>query len=133
MAKGKLDSTGVVHLETQLEKLATGSQKALEAVSRDIADDVLSYVRSRVPRLTGAAAGSYRAVQDRTGTTFEFGGPRAPYVPWLEFGGKAGRSGASRPYVPGGRYLYPGIRQVTQDWEHLIERELTELSDLEWR
>lgn len=125
------DSTGVAHLELELEKLGSQVERALRNVSKDIADDVLSYVRSRIPRVTGNAAGTYRVGQGSTGVQISFGGPQAPYVPWLEFGGRAGRSGATRPYVPGGRYLYPGIRAVSQDWEDEILRAIDGLSDLE--
>lgn len=125
------DYKGVAHLEEQIEKLGSSVERALLNVSQDIADDVLSYVRARIPRLTGNAAGSYKITQERTGTEISFGGPQAPYVPWLEFGGKAGRSGASRPYVPGGRYLYPGIRSVGEAWEDEILKALEGLSDLD--
>ena len=100
-------------------------------VSRDIADDVVTTVRGRVPHRTGAARSSYMVTMGSTGAEIAFGGERAPYVPWLEFGGKAGRSGASRPYVPGGRYLYPTIRRVAEDWEEEILRAIDGLSDLD--
>lgn len=125
------DYKGVAHLEEQIEKLGSSVERALLNVSQDIADDVLSYVRARIPHVTGNAAGSYKVTQETHGTEISFGGPQAPYVPWLEFGGKAGRSGASRPYVPGGRYLYPGIRSVSEDWEQEILKALDGLSDLD--
>lgn len=125
------DSTGVARLEAEIEKLGSGVERALLNVSADIADDVLAYVRARIPRVTGRAAGTYVVGRSSTGTEITFGGPQAPYVPWLEFGGKAGRSGAKRPYVPGGRYLYPGIRAVSEEWEQEIIRALDGLSDLD--
>lgn len=126
-----LESGGVAHLEAELLKLGSEVERALLNVSADIADDVLSYVRARIPRVTGNAAGTYRVGPGPSGPEISFGGPQAPYVPWLEFGGKAGRSGAKRPYVPGGRYLYPGIRSVSEDWEQEILRALDGLSDLD--
>jgi hypothetical protein len=126
-----VDHTGTANLRTEIEKLGSGVERALLNVSHDIADDVLSYVRSRIPRVTGNAAGSYKITHEQTGTEISFGGTQAPYVPWLEFGGKAGRSGAKRPYVPGGRYLYPGIRSVSEAWEDEILKALDGLSDLD--
>lgn len=131
MAKKNLDSSRVTYLDEQIAKLGSGVERALLNVSRDIADDVISTVRGRVPYQSGTARSSYQSVVGSTGVELSFGGPQAPYVPWLEFGGKAGRSGASRPYVPGGRYLYPVIRQVSEDWESEILRALEGLSDLE--
>lgn len=126
-----VDPTKVTHLEDQIAKLGSGVERALLNVSRDIADDVITTVRGRVPYATGAARASYTSVVTATGVDLTFGGPQAPYVPWLEFGGKAGRSGGTRPYVPGGRYLYPVIRRVTEDWETEILRALDGLSDLD--
>lgn len=125
------DFTRVAWLERQIEKLGSSVERALLNVSHDIADDVLAYVRGRIPRVTGNAAGSYKVTQGQLGTEISLGGSEAPYVPWLEFGGKAGRSGAKRPYVPGGRYLYPGIRSVTEAWEDEILKALDGLSDLD--
>lgn len=127
----EVDSTRVAYLEDEIEKMASGVQAALRNVSRDIADDVITSVRGKVPYLTGAARSSYRVQDSSAGVQIVFGGTSVPYVPWLEFGGRAGRSGASRPYVPGGRYLYPTIRRVSEDWESEILRALDGLSDLE--
>jgi hypothetical protein len=126
-----VDTAKVAHLEEQLAKLGSGVEQALVNVSRDIADDVVTTVRGKVPYLTGKARNSYQVNYTSTGTEITFGGDAAPYVPWLEFGGKAGRSGASRPYVPGGRYLYPTIRKVAEDWESEILRAIEGLSDLD--
>lgn len=126
-----IDSARVTHLERQILKLGSGAERALLNVIRDVADDVVSSVRGRVPRRTGTAASTYRAMPTSTGVDVSFGGSRAPYVPWLEFGGKAGRSGASRPYVPRGRYLFPAMRKAIDDWESEILRGLDGLSDLE--
>lgn len=130
MAK-RLDPGQVAHLEEQLEKLGSRVEDSLKAVSHDIAEDVITTVRGRVPYRTGRARASYTWTATSTGTELSFGGPQAPYVPWLEFGGKAGRSGAKRPYVPGGRWLYPTIRRVGEDWEAEILRALEDLGGLD--
>lgn len=84
----------------------------------DIAKDVASDARGRVPQVTGAAAGSYRP----RGTGVIFGGVDVPYVPWLEFGGAVGRKKAViRPKVKGGRYLYPAIAENLADIEKRVD------------
>jgi hypothetical protein len=84
----------------------------------DIAKTIVADVRGRVPRVTGAAAGSYRA---RAGGII-FGGPDVPYVPWLEFGGAVGGKKATiRPRVKGGRYLYPTIAENFADIEKRVD------------
>lgn len=126
-----VDSTRVAYLDEQIEKLGSGVERALKNVSKDMAADAVNLAKSRVPRLSGRAASTYRTAPSSTGVEIHFGGSGAPYVPWLEFGGKAGRSGATRPYVPGGRYLYPSLRKVLDGWEEEIMLGLEGLSDLD--
>lgn len=126
-----VDANRVTYLDEQIEKLGSGVERALKNVSQDLADDAVNLAKSKVPRVSGRGAGTYRATTGADGAEIHFGGSTAPYVPWLEFGGKAGRSGATRPYVPGGRYLYPSLRKVLDGWEKEIMRGLEGLSDLD--
>lgn len=84
----------------------------------DISGDVVKDVRSRVPYRTGRAQSSYKV----SGAGISYGGPQAPYVPWLEFGGKVGRKDSvKRPYRSKGRYLYPAIADNLSDVEAKID------------
>lgn len=69
------------------------------------ADTVAEGAQRLVPRgASGAARASMRAV----GLSVVMGGPRAPYGPWLEFGGRVGiNDSVRRTFVPGGRYIWP--------------------------
>lgn len=108
---------------------ASELRTALRNVSDDIADLVMSELEdiargvaadaSRlVPHRSGRAAASYRA----RGSAVEFGGEAAPYVPWLEFGGKVGRKDSvARPFVKRGRYLYPVMARDLADIEKRVD------------
>lgn len=94
----------------------------LEDIARGVAQDASRLV----PRRSGAAAASYRP----QGPAVTFGGPQAPYVPWLEFGGKVGRSkSVSRPYVKRGRYLYPVIARDLADIEKRVDALIEQASN----
>lgn len=98
---------GVVHAE-------------LEEIARGVAADAAR----RVPRRSGAAQASYRA----RGSAVTFG-EGVPYVPWLEFGGKVGRGGSvKRPYVRGGRYMYPAINAGMADIEARVDALIGEIT-----
>lgn len=75
--------------------------KMMAMAAETVADDA----QRLVPRgATGAAKASLRAM----GAAVTIGGSRAPYGPWLEFGGNVGRhESVHRPFVPGGRYIWP--------------------------
>lgn len=92
-----------------------------------VAQDIARKVAQRVPHDSGAAAGTVTARTGQKGAGIAFGGARAPYFPWLDFGGSVGRghkpgkpwSGSVvRPAIQGGRYAFPTI----EDNRDLIER-----------
>ena len=109
---------------------------ALRHVSDEIGDVVLSELEEiakgvaadaarQVPRRTGRAAASYRAA----GAAVSYGGPDVPYVPWLEFGGKVGPGkGVTRPYIKGGRYLYPTLGRAFEDIESRVDELITAIT-----
>jgi hypothetical protein len=54
-----------------------------------------------------------RVDRDRLDATVSEGGPRFPYLPWLEFGGNVGRRHAvHRQWIPGGRYLFRALSAI---------------------
>lgn len=102
---------------------------------KKIAESVAEKTRSKVARKSGRAAGSITARGKQKGAAIAVGGQKAPYYPWLDFGGSTGRghipgkawSGAiKRPMVPSGRYLYPTIKQegptIRRETDKLLER-----------
>jgi hypothetical protein len=60
-----------------------------------------------VPRRTGRAGGTIKAASTRTEARVSEGGARAPYMPWLDFGGRVGRKNSvKRPFLKEGRYIW---------------------------
>jgi len=105
---------------TGLRELSKAFAKVDKEIGKDmrlgflrIAQAIASTVASKVPKRTGRAAKSYRARASKGGAGIAWAGPKAPYVPWLDFGGNIAR--ASRPFVPTGRYLYPTISEHRGD------------------
>jgi hypothetical protein len=101
---------GLAEFSRNLKKLDNDLPKALRVALNDAADVVVGYARPRVPRgKTGRARGSLKTKSTRTKVRVSGGGRRAPYYPWLDFGGKVGRNqSVSRPFLKQGRYLYKG-------------------------
>ncbi len=98
---------GLAQFVRNLRKLDADLPKALRIGFNDAAQIVIDTARPRMPRLTGRAASSLRAQSTRTAVRVTEGGRRAPYVPWLDFGGKVGRNrSVRRPFIADGRYLY---------------------------
>lgn len=79
--------------------------KALRLAFNSAADIIVSDARTRVPTRSGKARSSVVARSTQTKARVEGGGRKAPYYPWLDFGGKIRR--AQRPFIGRtGRYIY---------------------------
>lgn len=82
-----------------------------------VGDSVLvPAIRVKMPVKTGRARSSVKAGASGSTAYVQEGGPRAPYVPWLDWGGTLKPTGGRhntirRERVPGGRYVYPTIRE----------------------
>lgn len=117
---------GLGQLRRSLKKLGSDAPKELSKELKKLADEVVQQVKPQVPYLTGAARASYRPRAMGAGAGIAFGGAKAEYAPWLEFGGSVGRghqprranSGATkRTRVKGGRYLYPTLERMRPEIE----------------
>ena len=116
-----------------LREVTAAMRAADKAVPRKLKEYLLpigqmvaTAAATKVPRRSGKAAASLSASSTQTGARVSFGGTKAPYFPWLDFGGSVGRghepgvpwSGAiKRPMIPSpdhlfdGRYVYPTIAE----------------------
>lgn len=98
---------GLRELQRSLKDIDGESQKALRLVNNDAADIVVGGARRLVRSKSGKARGSIRARSSQREARVSGGGGRAPYYPWLDFGGAVGRARAiRRPFLKDGRYIY---------------------------
>lgn len=99
---------GLPEFARAVSQLGSTAARGLRLALNDVADVVIDVARPKVPTLTGAAAASMRARSTRNAVRVTAGGDKAPYYPWLDFGGHVGRHGtAARAFLKEGRYLYP--------------------------
>lgn len=102
---------GLREFQAHLRSMDRNLPKQLRLTLNGVAKLVAETASSRVPRRTGRAAASIRPASQQRYAIVSGGGGRAPYLPWLDFGGTVGRGGSvSRPKVKGGRYLFAAIR-----------------------
>ena len=84
----------------------------------EVADIVLDSARPLVPTRSGKARASLKAGSTETAVQIKAGGSKAPYWAWLDFGGRTGRNkSVRRPFVMGGRFIYPTLRRRRDDIE----------------
>ena len=122
-----VEVTGLKELNKAFKKVDADLSKELKTGFKAIAESIAVKVRSKVPRLSGKAASSYKARGTQKGGGIAFGGTKAPYTPWLDFGGKVGRNKSiERPFITQGRYLYPTITEnkaeIIDQTDKLVEK-----------
>lgn len=124
--------TGLAEFSRALRRIDANAPKELRLVGNSAANIVAGHARPRVARKTGRAQRSIKASSTRTLSRVKGGGPKQPYYPWLEFGGRVGRKRAVvRKFIKSGRYIYPSYAakraliqaQLTISLTRLAERQ----------
>lgn len=98
---------GLNEFVRNLKTLDSNLPRAVRLAFNQAADVVVAAAQPGIPIRSGRAAGSVRARSTQTAARVVGGGGKAPYYPWLDFGGKVGRGkSVSRPFYKEGRYIY---------------------------
>ncbi len=119
---------GLKELNQSLRRLDSEAPKALRVALNSSADELVKKTQRQIPRRKGRAAGSVKTASTRTEVRIRFGGPRAPYYPWLDFGGRTGRGKKTvRPFYREGRYIYPTLRRERGAFEAALTTALANL------
>ena len=118
----KIGITGLAELNRGLRAIDANAPKELRLRLNAAANIVVDATRPKIPEDTGAAARSLVARSTRTAARVAAGGKKAPYYPWLDFGGEGRIKGhpAARPFLREGRYFYPTLREKRPQ----VEKEL---------
>lgn len=98
--------------------------KKMRIAFNEAAELVAGEARSHVPSRSGKARASYRTRSTQRAARIAIGGPKAQYVPWLDFGGRAGN--VSRPFYKAGRYLFPALERKKPEFMDLIQERVVQ-------
>lgn len=121
---------GLAEFRRSLRALGPAAPKALRVAGNQAAALVVDTARPRVPTRSGRAAKSIKARSTQSAVKIASGGRTAPYMPWLDYGGKVGRNDtAKRPFVADGRYVYPAYHAVKGQFEGLLRTALQTIAD----
>lgn len=120
---------GLAQFSRDLKKLDADLPKALRVALNEAADVIVDYARPRVPKRSGRAQASVKARSTRTAVRVVGGGSRAPYFPWLDFGGRVGRRRAvKRAFLKDGRYIYEGYFRKQAEFEAVLTKALLDVA-----
>lgn len=127
MQELKVEVGGLAQLSRALKAVDSEGPKQLRIGLNSVADLLVDRTRPKIPSLTGAARRSLVARSTRTSARVAFGGRKAPYTPWLDFGGKGKQPGrpAPRPFYREGRYVYPTLREIRPQIEKMLQESIS--------
>jgi hypothetical protein len=117
---------GIRELQRALKQMDGESQKRLRTVFNTAADIVAQGAARKVPRKSGAARASIRVGSSQREARVKAGNARkAPYYPWLDFGGAVGKGrSVKRPFAKSGRYIYPTFTENRDEIMSTLHDEL---------
>lgn len=119
---------GLKPLSQALSRIDSEAPKGLRIALNSVAEIVVKAAVPLVPRKSGKAAKSIKVKSTRTSARIAAGGPRVPYFPWLDFGGRVGpRKSVVRDFYKGGRYIYPSIAKHEGDIQVALDKALKEV------
>jgi hypothetical protein len=130
MTQLKIKVVGLAEFQQAVRGMDAGAQRMVDGVLKEATGVVIDYARPRMPSRTGRARASLKAAQTRRDATVAIGGARAPYVPWLDFGGQGKRPGRppARPWLKTGRYVYKALDVKRAEVEEILVAGLTQLA-----
>lgn len=97
--------TGLNEFVRNLKAIDRDLPKVLRVAFNKAGETIVTEARSKVPTVTGRAKASVRGTSTQKAFRITGGSRRAPYYPWLDFGGQIPRGGR-RPFIKEGRYIY---------------------------
>lgn len=116
---------GLKELNKALKGIDADAAKTMRLVLNDAGQIVVSVAKPRVPSITGNARASIKVASTQTAVRVKAGGNKAPYYPWLDFGGAVGiNKSVKRPFLKSGRYLWAAYSTQDKNIAKLIEKRL---------
>jgi len=121
--EAKIEVQGLAQINRGLRAIDKDAPKQLRLALNSAADLLVKHVRPKIPEETGAARRSVVARSTRTSARVAVGGKKAPYFPYLDFGGQGRIKGRppKREFIREGRYVYPTLREIRPQLEQQLQ------------
>lgn len=127
--KDRVAVDGLKEFRKGLKQLDSSLPKGLRVALNESSTFLIDKTRRLIPHRSGKAAGSLTARSTQSAVRVGIGGKRAPYYPWLDYGGAVGRNkSVKRPFLKEGRYLYPTFRENRDEFQKILEGALVEIA-----
>jgi hypothetical protein len=125
----RIDIVGLREVQRSLREVDAGLPKQIRLIFNEATGLIVDYSKAHIEVRSGRAKASIKARSSQRTAAVAIGGSRAPYTPWLDFGGEGRRRGrpSARPFIREGRYVYKGLRLHHDDITAIMSKGLIEL------
>lgn len=120
---------GLREFRAGLKAMDKDLPKGIRVALNSVVDIVVDDARPRIPRRSGRAANSLKSQSTQSKARIKAGGSRAPYFPWLDFGGRTGPGGSvQRPFFKKGRYVWLSFADKRAEVTHALDGALGDVA-----
>lgn len=120
---------GLNEFVRNLKQIDRDLPKALRVAFNGAADLVVKDARPLIATKSGKAKSTVKARSTQTASRVVGGGNKAPYYPWLDFGGRVGKNkSVRRPFITHGRYIYNAFYDNQPRYAELLEQGLLKVA-----
>ncbi len=128
MTQRAIKISGLSEFVANLGKVDAAMQGMVKGVLDQVANEIIGIAKPKIPRRSGKARASLRPRSTPTDVRIQEGSKEAPYVPWLDFGGRVGRKrSVRRPFLKDGRYVYKAYLDNKDQLAVTMQAALTKL------
>jgi hypothetical protein len=129
--KASIEIVGLREFQRALKDVEAGFPRQLRLIFNEATGLIVDYSKAHIEVRSGRAKASIKARSSQRTAAVAIGGSRAPYTPWLDFGGEGRRRGrpAARPFIREGRYVYRGLRLHHDDITTVMAKGIAELAN----
>jgi hypothetical protein len=129
VTRPRIEVAGIKEFQRSLRLMDADLPKQIRHVMNASGEIVIRYAAPKIPTRSGAAKASLKLRSSQREARLAAGGRKAPYYPWLDFGGKVGPDDSvSRPFITEGRYIYPTVRDRNAEIQEAMSDGLSALA-----
>lgn len=121
---------GLTELRKALKEIDQKLPRTIRVALNQGAEVVVQAARPTIPERTGRLAATLRPSSTQREGRVTLGTGAVLYAGWVEFGGKIPHVGGGesvRPYIRGGRYLFPAAERKTDQVVEVCDRAVSDL------
>lgn len=129
MTRPRIEVAGLREFQRSLRQMDADLPKQIRVVLNASGEIVVKYAQPKIPSKSGRARASMKLRSSQREARLAAGGRRAPYYPWLDFGGAVGpNDSVQRPFITIGRYVYPTLRDHNAEIQDAMAEGLQRLA-----